>query len=157
MKDSEKKLLSVMDYPFVIRKELDRIVVHSPDLEVTYGELPIPQHISPSERKTYYQKLGLAVIRAWQKGEVLKTELIKQGKNVPEPSKDPFPTRHLSGRYLSPAQIAKMAGCHKDTVRRAIDSGKLPSDQTPGGLSPTFSPCATSSGMAMRAARSSLL
>ncbi|NQZ78434.1 MAG: helix-turn-helix domain-containing protein [Ekhidna sp.] len=122
-----------MDYPFVIKKELDRVVIYSPDLEVAFGELPIPSQIKPEDRKDYYQKLGLAVLKAWQKGEAVKSQMISDGDELPEPSKAYLPTRLSKQQFLSPVAIASMAGCHKDTVRRAIDRGEISSSLSPGG------------------------
>ncbi|MCB0414572.1 MAG: excisionase family DNA-binding protein [Bdellovibrionales bacterium] len=131
--DLSAKLLSIQEYPFIIKRQVDKLVIYSPDLNLSYSELPIIQKLSPSQKPHYFQMLGIAVLKAWQKGELKKEEMIKKHLSVPLPSEDLVPSRPLNEPLLSPIQIAKKMGCHKDTIRRAIDRGELKCTMTPGG------------------------
>jgi len=40
----------------------------------------------------------------------------------------------MTNRYLSVAEVARVLSCHKDTIRRYINEGKLPAQALPGGF-----------------------
>lgn len=127
------RLRSIQEYPLVLRAELDRLQIYSPDLGVHNLNLPSVQALTKADRAKYYMRLGAEVLKTWKTIEETRERLTRAGQDLPEPSKAHFPTRPQNERALSPVEIAKLKGCHKDTVRRAIDRGELRSFATPGG------------------------
>lgn len=133
MSNIEEKLRSIQDYPFIIRRELDRIKIYSPDLGVQFSELPTVQKLNKSSRKKYYEMLGVAVLKAWHLGEQTRDEMWKKYGSIPLPSKTHIPTEPVKEKLLTPQEVAERKACHVQTVRRAIDREELVAIITPGG------------------------
>ena len=132
-KHLSSKLTSIQEYPFILKKEADKMKIYCPDLDLSYDQLPIAQNLAPHQRPHYFQMLGIAILKAWQQGEAKKEDLSKANKKVPLPSSELTPSSHQTEKLLSPPEIARRKGCHRDTVRRAIDRGELEFIRTAGG------------------------
>ena len=132
--DFSDRLISIQSYPLVLPAELDNVKVFSPDFEVVNSTLPVAQRLSSKQKKRYFAMVGEQVLRTWQAAERARKSLINKGAKIPRPPMGLDADINQSPNdVLSPDEVATKVGCHRDTVRRAIDRGELKSTLTPGG------------------------
>lgn len=132
-----KTLTHPLEYPIVIRKVLEDLMISIPDLSI-FKSIPLPEkRISNNRYVTqfsdeYATRLGRAIIEIWKEvdGHI-------QTKKWAPPASSIKHTVTKSGKALSVPAFKKLVAMtvdvSQDTIRRDVDDKRIKSYKTRGG------------------------
>ena len=124
-----KKAITCFEYPVILKKHLQYITVSVPDLGITVVE-DFTEHQKVDKQFVY--RLGLKIVDAWSKAEVIIAAKSKAKKPFKTPSNIKDVTK-ICEKPLSPQEFAKLVGVSKDTIIRSCKSGLIYASRTSGG------------------------
>ncbi|MGZ3775991.1 MAG: MerR family transcriptional regulator [Bdellovibrio sp.] len=124
--------ISAFSYPIIIKEELGEIIISAPDWGI-FVAVSLPPSGGVSSKLA--AQIAFSYVKVVSKIILQAKSKEKNKKPLPKPSRtqDLFNFERVEEKKFSPIEVAKILGMSKNTVRRGMDSGKIPCIKTPGG------------------------